>query len=220
MKMILLSLVMLLIAFEPAFSGKIMNKLDKELKKMGLKKLKKSLAKIGTNADEIDSNKARIDNNTVDIGDGQNDINALKADVNKLESTNDFWFDAYRHSEIITYDAFVTVTYDALRGSSQSSSNNAMDITTGIFRAPYAGAFEFMFQGYKYNTGHHFGMMQLTKNSEAMSFSESYGTEDNLFGTAILNLDDGDRVWVETKYSLFSNEKSATHFTGKMLKSA
>ena len=40
--------------------------------------------------------------------------------------------------------SFVTVTYDELRGD-----NNAMNITSGIFRAPYAGVFEFMFQGFK-----------------------------------------------------------------------
>ena len=41
-------------------------------------------------------------------------------------------------------NAFVTVTYDELRGDS-----NAMDITSGIFRAPNSGVFEFMFQGFK-----------------------------------------------------------------------
>ena len=76
-QLLILFTVMLLIAFEPAFSGKILKKLDKELKKvndpffliiciviksfsyiqMGLPKLKKSLAEIGTNADDIDNNK-------------------------------------------------------------------------------------------------------------------------------------------------------------------
>jgi hypothetical protein len=68
---------MLLLGSEPAFSGKILKKLDKELKKvndpffliiciviksfsyiqMGLQRLQNFLAEIGTNADEIDSNK-------------------------------------------------------------------------------------------------------------------------------------------------------------------
>jgi len=85
MKMILLSLVMLLIAFEPAFSGKILKKLDKELKKMGLQKLQKFLAdigenavEIGNNANEIDSNIARIDNN---IGDVQNNIGVIQNEI-------------------------------------------------------------------------------------------------------------------------------------------
>ena len=79
---------MLLIAFEPAFSGKILKKLDKELKKvndpffliiciviksfsyiqMGLKKLQNFLADIGENAVEIGNNAMDIDNNAMDIG--------------------------------------------------------------------------------------------------------------------------------------------------------
>jgi len=211
MKTILLSVVMLLIAFEPAFSGRILKKLDKELKQMGLPKLKKILAKIGTNADEIGGVQK-------DMADVQNVTNALKADFNKLESTNDIWFDAIRVSTIIASGSFVTITYDALRGD-----NNAMNITTGIFRAPYAGVFEFMFQGYNNKNnedGNEFGVMQLMKNGVGMSFSRSFGTEDNLFGTAILNLAVGDEVWVETQFTLSSNEnRLAIHFTGKMLKS-
>ena len=83
---------MLLIAFEPAFSGKILKKLDKELKKvndpffliiciviksfsyiqMGLQKLQKFLADIGENAVEIGNNALdiqtiadEVDSNTV-----------------------------------------------------------------------------------------------------------------------------------------------------------
>ena len=76
---------MLLIAFEPAFSGKILKKLDKELKKvndpffliiciviksfsyiqMGLQKLQKFLADIGENAVEIGNNANEIDSNIV-----------------------------------------------------------------------------------------------------------------------------------------------------------
>jgi len=88
MKMILLSLVMLLIAFEPAFSGKILKKLDKELKKMGLRKLQIFLADIDNNAldiqtkaDEIDSNVARIDNNAMNIGDVQNNIGVIQNEI-------------------------------------------------------------------------------------------------------------------------------------------
>ena len=78
---------MLLIAFEPAFSGKILKKLDKELKKvndpffliiciviksfsyiqMGLRKLQNFLA-------DIDENAVEIVNNAVNIGDVENDV--------------------------------------------------------------------------------------------------------------------------------------------------
>jgi len=75
MKIILLSLVMLLIGFEPAFSGKILKKLNKELKKMKYQhfnkdffaRIGKNAVEIQSNADEIDSNMALIGNNTVEI---------------------------------------------------------------------------------------------------------------------------------------------------------
>merc|ERR1711971_1117767 len=83
MKFILVILFMLLIAFEPAFSGKILKKLDKELKKMGLQKLQIFLAEIGTNADEIDSNKAHIGTNAVDIGGNKVDVANNLANITK-----------------------------------------------------------------------------------------------------------------------------------------
>ena len=78
---------MLLIGFEPAFSGKILKKLDKELKKvndpffliiciviksfsyiqMGLQKLQNFLADIGKNAGEIGNNAFKIQDNADDI---------------------------------------------------------------------------------------------------------------------------------------------------------
>jgi len=76
MKMILLSVVMLLCAFEPAFSGKIMKKLDKELKKIGLQRLKKSLAEIGTNTVDIGDVKNVISDSLVK-GDSYQDVNLL-----------------------------------------------------------------------------------------------------------------------------------------------
>jgi len=148
----------------------------------------------------------------------QADYNALKADVNKLESTNDIWFDAFRNSTISASGSFVTITYDELRGD-----NNAMNINTGIFRAPYAGVFEFMFQGFKNNAfdGVDVCIMRLTKNGVGMSYGRGFGKEVNVFGTAILNLVVGDEVLVETAFNLFSGgsgERIAIHFTGKMLK--
>ena len=76
---------MLLIGFEPAYSGKILKKLDKELKKvndpfflsvcivmksfsyiqMGLQKLQNFLAEIGNNALDIQTNADEIHSNIV-----------------------------------------------------------------------------------------------------------------------------------------------------------
>ena len=91
---------MLLIAFEPAFSGKnILKKLDKELKKVnnpffliiciviksfsyiqiGLKKLIYFLADIGENAVEIDNN-------------------ALDIQTLETMGSGSVWFDAFRYA--------------------------------------------------------------------------------------------------------------------------
>merc|ERR1719483_1137987 len=96
-----------------------------------------------------------------------------------------------------------------------------MNIASGIFRAPYAGVFEFMFQGFKNNAfdGLEICIMRLTKNGEGVSYGRGYGSEVNVFGTAILNLVVGDEVTVETAFNLFASHRLAIHFTGKMLKS-
>ena len=82
-QLLILFTAMLLIAFEPAFSGKILKKLDKELKKvndpffliiciviksfsyiqMGLQKLKNLFADVGTNTVDIKTNAGEIDAN-------------------------------------------------------------------------------------------------------------------------------------------------------------
>jgi len=125
MKMILLSLVMLLIAFEPAFSGKILKKLDKELKKMGLQKLQNFLAEIGTNADEIDSNKVQIDNNTMDIvnntmGIGNNTLD-IKTSANEIDSNK-------AHIDNIAVD--VDTNADEIDSNKVHIDNIAVDVGT------------------------------------------------------------------------------------------
>ena len=86
-KLLILFTVMLLIAFEPAFSGKILKKLDKELKKvndpffviiciviksfsyiqMGLQKLQNFLADIDENAVKIGNISSIVDDNDAAI---------------------------------------------------------------------------------------------------------------------------------------------------------
>jgi len=78
---------MLLIGFEPAFSGKILKKLDKELKKMGLQKLQNFLADIGKNAGEIGNNALKIQNNANDTA--INSANIISIIDNVTSNAND-----------------------------------------------------------------------------------------------------------------------------------
>jgi len=221
MKMILLSLVMLLIAFEPAFSGKILKKLDKELKKMGLQKLQNFLAEIGTNADEIDSNKVHIDNNAVNIGDVENDVIDVANDVVSQGSrlldletmgSGSVWFDAWRESNFEA-SSLTTITYTNVR----ESNSGAMDIGTGVFTAPLAGTYQFILQVDKPTgvVGVVFINFDGTLISTIADNNSSNGATST--GTAIIEMQPGQKVWTETISKLFSNYGAQVHFTGVLI---
>jgi len=237
MKMILLSLVMLLIAFEPAFSGKILKKLDKELKKMGLQKLQKFLAdigenavEIGNNANEIDSNIARIDNNAMDIqndiGVIQNEIDSNTAHINtnaldiKTLETNgsgSVWFDAVRTSSLFPSD-WTTITYSYVR----ESNAGAMDVGTGVFTAPLAGTYQFILQVFKFSDvdGNDSGHVKIVLDGTTVSSIVDGDTPNDsshyttITGTAIVEMQPGQKAWAETFYNLNSGSNGYIHFTG------
>merc|ERR1711935_1161322 len=124
----------------------------------------------------------------------------LEDAIQTLVITKDIWFDAIRISIFSASGNSSTVTYDELRG------NNNMNITNGIFSAPYSGVFEFFYQGRDYTGDWKYGQMQLLKNEEVMSYSvvDDEGGAHTLFGTAILNLVAGDQVRVDTLFDLYS----------------
>merc|ERR1711971_702214 len=244
MKFILVILFMLLIAFEPAFSGKILKKLDKELKKMGLQKLQIFLAEIGTNADEIDNNKAHIDNNAVDIGNNNLDIgtNANKIDSNKahidinavdiggvendivsqgsrlldLETgesgSGSVWFDAVRTSSL-TPSGWTKITYSYVRESKAGT----MDIGTGVFTAQLAGTYQLMVQVAK--DSNVYGDVRIQLDGTTVSYIEDWDKPNRatITGTAIIEMQPGQKVWAETYRNLYSNSNGYIHFTGVLI---
>jgi len=253
MKMILLSLVMLLIAFEPAFSGKILKKLDKELKKMGLQKLQNFLAEIGTNADEIDSNKAHIDDITVDIGTYAVDIatnadeiesnkahidniavdiatnadeidsnkvhidnNAVDIDTLKTNGSGSVWFDAWSTTGIYTSYAWIPITYNNVEES--SSYSGAMDIGTGMFTAPLAGTYQFIIQAYKGLDSSVRGEVRIRLGGVVSYIADQDSSNAaTITGTAISDMQPGQKAWAETYYNLYSNFNGLIHFTGVLI---
>merc|ERR1711971_60185 len=272
MKFILVILFMLLIAFEPAFSGKILKKLDKELKKMGLQKLQIFLAEIGTNADEIDNNKAHIDNNAVDIGNNNLDIgtNANKIDSNKAHIDNNavdignnnldignnankidsnkahidinavdiggvendivsqgsrlldletgesgsgsVWFDAVRTSSL-TPSGWTKITYSYVRESKAGT----MDIGTGVFTAQLAGTYQLMVQVAK--DSNVYGDVRIKLDGTTVSYIEDWDKPNRatITGTAIIEMQPGQKVWAETYRNLYSNSNGYIHFTGVLI---
>jgi len=243
MKMILLSLVMLLIAFEPAFSGKILKKLDKELKKMGLQKLQNFLADIGTNADEIDSNKAHFDNIAVglavDIATNADEIDSNKVHIDnnavdigtlKTSGSGSVWFDAWRTTNMETGSASLTqhswtdITYTDVRES--SSYSGAMDVGTGVFTAPLAGTYQFIIQAYKFPGT--YCALRITRDGGVWGFGTTISRIDDndksngatSGGTAIIEMQPGQKVWAMTAYKLQSwvtGESGLIHFTGVLI---
>jgi len=210
MKMILLSLVMLLIAFEPAFSGKILKKLDKELKKMGLRKLQNFLA-------DIDENAVEIVNNAVNIGDVENDVVSQGSRLLDLETMGpgSVWFDAYSIDNVDTSDNYAIITYSNIREA--SSYSGAMDIDTGVFTAPLAGTYQFIIQTMKdpYVIGH----VRILMDGTIVSFIADNDTSNTatITGTAIVDMQPGQKVWAETRNKLISGGWAHTHFTGVLI---
>jgi len=151
------------------------------------------------------------------------DIAEIKDGVNRLYELHELWFDAYRNSSFPTSGSFTNLTYDSLRGNS-----GMVDIATGIFNVQVSGDYEFHYQGRDQNNNGKPGEMRLLKNGVTMSQSVlgalfiygKGGTIQTMFGTAILELQAGDKVWVQTHYNLYGDIYAGIHFTGTMLRMA
>jgi len=210
MKMILLSLVMLLIAFEPAFSGKILKKLDKELKKMGLRKLQNFLA-------DIDENAVEIVNNAVNIGDVENDVVSQGSRLLDLETmgSGSVWFDAIRDSNFYAAGSYGTITYSSIREA--SSYLGALNTGTGIFTAPLAGTYQFLLQVYKASGVP--GQVSILLDGQTISYIQDrldLANSATITGTAIVKLQPGQKVWAESAYNLWAAD-GRNHFTGVLI---
>lgn len=172
--------------------GKILKKLKKEL---GFK-LENYLA----------NNDANAANNAADVND-------LMIRMHKVETM--VWFDVYRTTSFDAGLTWQTLTYNGKRA--QPNFLNSIDTGTGIFTCPMAGIYQFNYQGWKPQGSD--GSMRLSLNGVPISYSGNSDDENNasIFGTAIIELVIGDKVWVDTLHKLDSNEVVFTHFTGVMI---
>jgi len=142
----------------------------------------------------------------------ENDVAAHDTHLDTIE--NPVWFDAYRTSR---FDAsgWKTLTYTNARKA--SSYPNAMDIDTGVFTAPETGTYQFIIQVVKdfYVDGY------VKIVHEGTSISWIYDNDNSntatITGTAIIPMEVGQRVWVETYNDLRSIPDVMIHFTGVLL---
>merc|ERR1712123_15621 len=180
---------------------------------MGLQKLQNFLADIGTNADEIDSNKVHIDNIAVDIG------------TLKTNGSGSVWFDAWRTSNMETGTgsaSWTNITYTDVR----ESSSGAMDVGTGVFTALLAGTYQFIIQAYKFPGT--YCALRITRDGGVWGFGTTISRIDDndksngatSGGTAIIEMQPGQKVWAMTAYKLQSwvtGESGLIHFTGVLI---
>jgi len=157
---------------------------------------------------------------TIRLNTVENNLNTVENDVadhdTRLDTIeNPVWFDAYRTSSFSTSSSWKTLTYTNARKA--SSYPNAMDIDTGVFTAPETGTYQFIIQVVKdfYVDGY------VKIVHEGTSISWIYDNDNSntatITGTAIIPMEVGQRVWVETYNDLRSIPDVMIHFTGVLL---
>merc|ERR1712037_1030517 len=121
------------------------------------------------------------------------------------------WFDAFRTSSFDP-SGWTTIPYDDARKS--SSYSGAMDVGTGVFTAPLAGTYQFIIQACQ-DPGEVKGDVNIVLDGSTISsiaaddddyFDFDY-CQSTMTGTAITQMQPGQKVWAETKYSLLSNSE-------------
>jgi len=167
-------------------------------------------------------------------GQGINDLTSMittnsqtiQGQENRLKKAEiTLWFDAFRESSFDASGNYKTITYEYV---SQSTNYQAMDKDTGVFTAPLAGTYQFFIQATK-NGGGTGDMKIRVCNLVADNTTVDDGTtvsyvnnndkpnQGTMTGTAIVELQPGQKVWAETGNTILSNSDRYIHFTGVLI---
>jgi len=136
--------------------------------------------------------------------------------LKKVELKNSVWFDAVRKSSFDASGSWKVITYNAVRRS--SSYSYAMSTSTGKFTAPLAGTYQFFLQAYKYPGVD--GEVRIRLDGTTVSYISDRDEPNaaTITGTAIIELQPGQKVWAETFEKLISSSSSPRiHFTGVLI---
>jgi len=125
------------------------------------------------------------------------------------------WFNAVRTSHIRPSGRTKTkISYEKIR---QSTNYQAMDKDTGIFTAPLAGTYQFFIQAYKpYDV---VGLMWIVVGGTRIHCEdEDKPNGGTIIGTAIIEMQPGQKAWAETQYMLYSwSANPRMFFTGVLI---
>lgn len=137
----------------------------------------------------------------------------------EIEDIGKISFDAYRTSSFTASNSYIPLTYDAIRQSSETT--GSLDTATGIFTAPIKGTYQFSMMAIEGN-GAYKCYLQLKHNGVIVSKAFNNVVTQRratVTGHAILYLQVGDKVWVETYLSVYSGSSDPmTHFIGSLLR--
>ena len=100
------------------------------------------------------------------------------------------------------------------------NNGNDFDLSTGSFKTPLNGSYEFSFSGNAYNTGYCY--IQVLKNGmEVNQFQSKSSYYANMASTWILALDSGDEIRLKVRDgACYSDINMHRSFTGKLLEIA
>jgi len=162
---------------------------------------------IGTLKIDVNTNEAGIATNLANIASNDVDIVSLKTN-----GSGSVWFDAVRTSDF-TASTWTTITYSNV----EESNAGAMDVGTGVFTAPLAGTYQFIIQVNADYTA--YGAVKIVVDGTTVSFiydsdSSHYTT---ITGTAVVEMQPGQKVWAETHYKVGSSSDGYIHFTGVLI---
>jgi len=194
-----------------------------ELLENKLESLQSNVESLQSNMESLQSNVESLQSNEESL---QSNMESLQSNMERVEQNhgqriedleNGLWFDAYRITDFSANRRWTPITYEGVR-----TNTNVLDVyqlkSSGEFRAPIAGAYQFTLQVAKKPSTRSAGIC-LRKNQDIISIAgtSDSSNSDSLSTTAMVELKVGDIVKADTLHNIYSYSSQYIHFTGLLL---